>query len=92
MSDKRSDIDNLFRKRTTLVSEISQNNAEHMRILQLSSGIDVLLMNDHDSPEAIKNKSDIEAKLASSLARLNEFEAELAKIDNQIEVALNKEA
>jgi len=92
MSDQRHDIDNLFRQRTNLVREISQNNAEHMRILQLSSGIEVLLMNDNDSPEAIQNKSDIEAKIASSLARLNEFEAELAKIDSQIEMALKKEA
>ena len=92
MSDQVNDIDNLFRKRTTLVGEISQNNAEHMRILQLSSGIDVLLMNDHDSPDTIKNKSEIDAKIASSLARLDKFEAELAKIDKQIEIALNKEA
>jgi len=62
-----------------------------MRILQLSSGIEVLLMNDHDSPEAKQNKYDIEAKIASSLARLDEYETELAKIDNQIEIALNKE-
>jgi len=63
-----------------------------MRILQLSSGIDVLLMNDHDSSEAIQNKSDVEAKIASSQARLVEFEAQLEKIDNQIEIALQKEA
>lgn len=92
MSDQMNDIDNLFRLRTNLVSEISQTNAEHMRILQLSSGIEVLLMNDHESTEAIQNKSDVEAKISSSLARLEKFEAELAKIDSQIEMALNKEA
>lgn len=92
MSDQLKDIDNLFRQRTNLVREISQSNAEHMRILQLSSGIEVLLMNDNKSPEAIQNKSDIEAKIASSSARLDEFEAELAKIDSQIEIALKEEA
>ena len=49
-------------------------------------------MNDNKSPEAIQNKSDIEAKIASSSARLDEFEAELAKIDSQIEIALKEEA
>lgn len=92
MSDQLKNIDNLFRQRTNLVREISQSNAEHMRILQLSSGIDVLLMNDNNSPEAIQNKSDIEAKIASSTARLDKFEAELAKIDSQIEIALKEEA
>ena len=92
MSDQLKDIDNLFRQRTNRVREISQSNAEHMRILQLSSGIEVLLMNDNKSPEAIQNKSDIEAKIASSSARLDEFEAELAKIDSQIEIALKEEA
>lgn len=91
MSDQVNEIDVLFRRRNTLIGNISLKNADHLRMLQLSGGIEVLLLKDDESPNVNQNKSDTDSKIATSLIELSELETELTEIDKQIEFALNKE-
>ncbi|ASJ74858.1 hypothetical protein [Granulosicoccus antarcticus] len=92
MTGESNTIESLMLQRAELIGKLSQATAEHMRILRVSSGIDVLLMKQPQSPEDIKSKSETEARITNSQSHVDMLEASLAVIDNNIETTLNSEA
>lgn len=91
MASETTSIESLLRQRTELIISLSQANADHMRMLQSNSGMEVLLMQDPKSAEHIKNKEEAESKLSSSQNHIQELESRLAVIDKNIETTMNTE-
>lgn len=91
MPDQRSEINSVLRERITLIGKIAQANAEHLRLLQLLSGTEILLMKDPKSPELMQTMSDTEIGITNSQTGIEALEAELAELDTRIEITLNKE-
>ncbi|MGQ7846470.1 hypothetical protein ACUNV4_18460 [Granulosicoccus sp. 3-233] len=92
MSDRPDDLKNLLMQRIELVSSLSEATANHMRLLQKSSGIDVLLLKRDSSAGSQLARQEADDNMASSQAAIDSLEARLAVIDRQIESNNNKEA
>ncbi len=91
MSGRPDAIESLLIQRLELVGKLSQATAEHMRILQMSRGIDVLLMKQPESPETCQNRSETDNSIADSQAAIDSLESSLAVIDKSIESIMNTE-
>lgn len=92
MSGQASVIESLMQRRIALVGRLSQANAEHLRTLQLSSGIDILRMKESELPETSQSKLEADINIASSLVAIDKLEFDLTQVDKLIEDALNEEA
>lgn len=91
MSDESKGIDKLLIKRTELVGELSLATAEHLRMLQMSSGIDVLLMKQPQSAEGLDSKFETDTRISNSQSRIEALEISLAAVDSDIAESLNSE-
>lgn len=91
MPGQSTDIAGLFEKRMQVIGKISQETAEHMRLLQLSSGAQVLLMKASEAEAGDAAQQDAEAQLEACQHRLDALELELAGVDEQIATATQKE-
>lgn len=92
MAGQSSAIEILIKKRIALVGKLSQANAEHLRTLQMSSGIDILRMKESESTETAQSKLEADINIASSLVVIDKLEFDLTQVDKQIEEVLDEEA
>lgn len=90
MTNHSSIFDKMLYKRTVLICKLSQKNAEHLRLLQLINGAELLLMKDPNSTDEVHVKSDATSKIVNCLAYIAELETEVAEHDKQIEIILNQ--
>jgi len=91
-SNEASDIGSLMRARTALVGDLSHANAELLRTLQRAGGLDILRMRDARSLENTRSEPDADGRIASIRTVIDGLESDLAKIDQQIEGAMNQES
>ncbi|WP_372580259.1 hypothetical protein [Ruegeria hyattellae] len=91
MSGQSAEITDLFHEWMLLVSTLSQANAEHLRILQLRSGFDILLMKNSDATDVIDSQRESEVNLGASQARIEKLENAVAELDAKIEAATKLE-
>ncbi len=91
MSGQSNDVARLFEMRMQVIGRLSQENAEHLRIVQLRSGQDVLSMKSPDAAEINAAQQDAEAQLEACEQRIGKLELELAEIDKEIATAAQKE-
>ena len=91
MPGQSEEIANLFEKRMLLVDLLSRANAEHLRILQLNGGFDILLMKDTESTEVTNCQNKAEASLGATQACIDALENDVAKIDAIIAAATKME-
>ncbi len=91
MTGQCEDITKLFEKRMALVCLLSRANAEHLRILQLNSGFDILLMKNSDSTDVADRQNKAEQDLGATQACIDALEKDVAAIDAKIAAATNLE-
>lgn len=91
MPGQSNDMARLFESRMQVISALSKENAEMLRILQLRSGHDILMMKDPESSETDIGQDAAEDEMKACKARIDALEAQLAGIDQQIETAATTE-
>ncbi|MFD1157308.1 hypothetical protein [Roseovarius aestuarii] len=91
MPGQSTDAPHLFESRMQVINELSQENAELLRLLQRRSGHDILMMKDPDSQETTEIQHATDAALADCQTRIDDLESKLSRIDEQIEAAAKKE-
>ncbi|MFA3920398.1 hypothetical protein [Ruegeria hyattellae] len=91
MPGHSNDIPELFEKRMQVIGRISQENTELLRLLQLSGGHDILRMKDPKLTEVNDIQNSTETELAACQSRIDDLELEMARIDEEIETAAEKE-
>ena len=91
MSGQSSDVSVLFAKRMQLITQISQENAGRLRILQRHSGHEVLSMKSPESAEINAIQQETETQLDMCRKRIEALELELSEIDKQIAAAALEE-
>ena len=74
-----------------LIDLLSRANAEHLRILQLNSGYDILLMKDAESTDVTNCQTKAEASLGATQACIDALEKDVAEIDAKISAATKME-
>lgn len=91
MPGQSDDIPILFERRMQLINELSKENAGYLRLLQLRSGQEVLMMKDPDSKETTESQVATEVEFEGCQARIDDLQLKLSRIDEQIEAAAKKE-
>ena len=91
MTGQSEDVAQLFQKRMVLVDLLSRANAEHLRILQLNSGFDILLMKDGASDDVTEQQNKAEESLDATRACIDALEKDVAAIDTKIAAATKLE-
>ena len=91
MTGQPEEIAKLFKKRMVLVDMISRATAEHLRVLQLNSGFDILRMKDADSTDVTNCQTKAEASLGATQACIDALEKDVAEIDAKISAATKTE-
>lgn len=84
-------IGDMVRERVSLIGEISKATADYLRMLQLNSGNEILLMKSPGSTESIDTKIETKRKTTSIQACIKELEASLEQLDRDIESTLAEE-
>ncbi|WP_170759008.1 hypothetical protein [Ruegeria lacuscaerulensis] len=85
MSGQSEKTAELFRKRTHIVSQLSQENTRFLRLLQRRSGVEILLAKNPDSIEMESTNSQFEFELENSQRRIASLERDVAGIDEKLE-------
>ena len=91
MPGQSDGVPRLFENRMQAINAIAKENSEMLRLLQRLSGQDVLMMKDPESQETSDEHDAIEAEVAECKTRIDELEAELTRIDEQMEAAAKEE-
>ncbi len=91
MTGQSEDVAQLFEKRMVLVDLLSRANAEQLRILQLNSGFDILMMKDGPSDDVTDQQNKAEESLDATRACIEALEQDVAAIDAKIAAATNLE-
>ena len=84
MSEQNNPFQLLMEERMKVLDNLSQENAKYLRLLQLVSGNDILLMKDPSSEAANASQNDSDEALKKSRERLARLEKEMAEIDEKI--------
>ena len=91
MSSQSRNVARLFEKRMQLISRLSQENAEHLRLTQVSNGHQILLLKDPAVSEIEADLKDAETQIEACQQRINALEMEMAGIDEQVATATQKD-
>ncbi|WP_146589837.1 hypothetical protein [Puniceibacterium confluentis] len=75
----------------SVITALSQANADYLRALQLRSGSDILLLKDDLTPVGQAALNEAETALAACQVRIDTLEQDLARIDLDIQATENRE-
>ncbi|WP_298921585.1 hypothetical protein [uncultured Roseobacter sp.] len=92
MTGQSNTLDGLFQKRMSLISALSQANADCLRALQMQSGNSILLLMEEPCPSATTSQDKANNEVDACRARIDRLETELSELDQKIEKAAVKEA
>ncbi|WP_227269276.1 hypothetical protein [Roseobacter weihaiensis] len=91
MTGQSNTLDSLFQKRMSLISALSQANADCLRALQMQSGNSVLLMMEYPCPSTAAAQDQTDDDVDACRKRIDTLEEELLQLDRKIEQAAQEE-
>jgi len=91
MASQSNPFEALLQKRMELLMKIAEANANHLRLQQIKSGKDFILMMEPNGDPSEEPQEDTEAALDVNLIRLEALDQRMARIDQEIANAAGKE-
>lgn len=85
MSNQPRTVDEVLMDRLAIIQTISQTTAEHLRLMQRHSGMQVLEMRDTGEADVAAQIESSQDELLTCEKRIATLEARLAELDDELE-------